>query len=282
MLVGAAVIAGMAAQVYLCDFIVGGHSLLNVGNMRKLNQVYEAGDFFIKGVPEVQQPGKYPAKDVATVGRLIPDRDVVERFGVIYIATADSPAKHRRLRRDEPVPQNAFVAIAKPELAQKIALEHVDAFLANLAVADRIFPHGTELAGYFCRWYLLLAKFPKDPALRQRYSVDFLNWARTAVQRSPEHAPFYDFYGKACFLRGRIEPGPERKAYYDQAIAEFKYAAELYPSAPYFWRQYAEALRYYAKVVRKELGEQALADARLAEAPEIDRYADALDQQRGD
>jgi tetratricopeptide (TPR) repeat protein len=281
MLVGAAVIAGMAAQVYLCDFIIGGHNLLNVGNMRKLNQVYDAGEFFIKGVAADQEPGKYPAKDVVTVGRLIPDREAVERFGVIYVTAPDSPTKHRRLRRDEPVPQNAFVAIAKPELAQKTALEHIDVFLANLVVADRIFPHGTELAGYFCRWYLILAKYVKDPALKQRYSLDFLNWARTAVERSPEHAPFHEFYGKACFVRGKIEPGPERKEYYDQSIAEFKHAAELYPSAPYFWRQYAESLRYYAKLVREELGEQALADARLAEAVEIDRHAAALEQQRG-
>jgi hypothetical protein len=276
LLISAAAVTGMCVPVYLCDFIIGGHSLLNVGDDKRINAVYNAGVFFFSGLGAANEPGKYAIKDVVTVGKLIPNRKVVESFGTIYVPVGDGSQKHRPLRPDEQVPENAVVVVNNPQLARQKAQEYADTFLDNLAVIDAIFPHSPEWSAYFAQWYELLASTVAEPEARQRYALDFLRWAEIGVRRSPEQAPFRQWYAKALWMRGNIEKGPGRKPYFDKGLEEYRKATELYPISPDLWYRYGDALVKYGEALINA-GDKAAGEARVAEGREATRYAKELE-----
>jgi hypothetical protein len=276
LLISAAAVSGMCVPVYLCDFIIGGHSVVNVGDNKRINAVYDAGIFFFSGLGPANEPGKHAIKDVATVWTLIPNRKVVESFGTIYVPVGDGSQKHRPLRPDEDVPRNGVVVVNNPQLARQKAQEYADTFLDNLAVIDAIFPHSPEWCAYFIQWYELLASTVAEPEARQRYILDFLRWAEIGVRRSPEQAPFRQWYGKALWMRGNIEKGPGRKPYFDKGLEEYKKATELYPISPDLWYRYGDALVKYGEALINA-GDKAAGEARVAEGREATRYAKELE-----
>ncbi len=250
MLLWAAIIVGMAARLYLADFIIGGHNVINVGNNRKINAVFDAGLFFLKGVGTAQSAGKYPVKDIVTVAYLFPDRDMIEKFGVLYAPNPSDPSKHRAIARNEMVPTNAFVAITKQDVAREAAVKQSESFLEQLEVADGIFPHSPERAAYFTQWYDLLSSTASDPAKRQHYTVEFVKWAEEAVRRSPEQALFHEWCAKAYWMRGNIEPTAERKKFFERGLEEYRIATTLYPTSGYLWVKYGDALDKYGQALK--------------------------------
>lgn len=266
----------MCVPVYLCDFIIGGHSVVNVGDDKRVNAVYDAGIFFFSGLGPANEPGKHAIKDFATVWTLIPNRKVVESFGTIYVPVGDGSKKHRPLRPDEDVPRNGVVVVNNPQLARQKAQEYADSFLSSLAVIDAIFPHSPQWCAYFIQWYELLASTVAEPEARQRYMLEFLRWAEIGVKRSPEQAPFRQWYGKALWMRGNIEKGPGRKPYFDKGLEEYRKATELYPISPDLWHRYGDALVKYGEALINA-GDKAAGEARVAEGREATRYAKELE-----
>jgi O-antigen ligase len=277
LLISAAAVSGMCVPVYLCDFIIGGHSVLNVGDIKRINAVYDAGVFFFSGLGPANEPRKHAIKDVATVGKLIPNRKVVESFATIYVPVGDGSQKHRPLRPDEQVPGDAVVVVNNPQLARQKAQEYADTFLDNLAVIDAIFPHSPEWCAYFIQWYELLASSTAEPEARQRYIIEFLRWAEIGVKRSPEQAPFRQWHGRALWMRANIEKGPGRKQYFDKGLEEYKRATELYPISPDLWYRYGDALVKYGEALISA-GGKAAGEARVAEGREATRYAKELER----
>ncbi len=276
-LIAASVITGMAVPVYLCDFIIGGHSFVNVGDDKKVNAVYDAGLFFFRALGPANEPGKVAVKDIETVSKLISNRKVVESFGILYVPTGDNPPRHRQLRPDETVPADAFLAINNPQLARQKAAEFVDAFLKHMAVIDSIFPYSPQWAAYFVQWYDMLASTSADPEQRQRYAVEFLRWAEAGVKRSPEQAIFREWYGKALWLRGNVEKGPGRRAYFEKGLEEYKKATELYPISSDLWQRYGEALIKYGEAMNNA-GDKTSGEAYIAQGREARRYAEQLEK----
>ena len=279
-LIAASVITGMTVPVYVCDFIFGGHNFVNVGDDKWVNAVYDVGLFFFRALGPANEPGKVAVKDIETISLLISNRKVVESFGTLYVRTGDNPPRHRPLRPDENVPVDAFLAINNPQLARQKAAECADAFLKHMAVIDSIFPHSPQWAAYFVQWYDMLASTSTDPEQRQRYAVEFLRWAEAGVKRSPEQAIFREWCGKALWLRGNVEKGPGRRAYFEKGLEEYKKATELYPISVDLWQRYGEALIKYGEAMNNA-GDKTSGEAYIAEGREARRYAEQLEKAKG-
>jgi len=280
LLIVAAAISGMCVPVYFCDFIMGGHSLVNVGDNKRVNAVYDAGLFFLQPLGRPEAPAvadNYAIKDIVTVSKLIRDQKVVESFGTIYVPAGGNPPKFRPLRSGEPVPDDALLKVTNPALARQKAAEYAENFLKSLAVIDGIFPHSPEWAAYFVQWYGVLASSVTEPETRQRFVLEHLRWAEIGVKRSPEQAVFREWYAKALWMRGNIEKGPGRKAYFDKGLEEYKRATELYPISPQMWYRYGESLVKYGEAV-SNAGDKAGGEAYIAEGRKAHRYAQELEK----
>jgi O-antigen ligase len=276
-LIGAAAIAGMSLPVFVCDFIMGGHSFLNVGDNKSINSIYDAGQFFLRALGPENEKDKIAVKDIETVSKLISRRDVIESFASLYVPVNGDPSKHRKLGPKEPVTRDAFIAINNPTLARKVAADNAEAFLKQLEVIDGIFPHSPQWAAYFVQWYDLLASTSLEPESKQRYSVEFLRWAQEGVKRNPEQALYREWCGKAYWLRGNVEKGVGRKSYFEKGLGEYRKCTELYPTSSYLWRVYGRALIKYGEATISA-GDKTGGEAFISKGKEAKRRAQELDE----
>jgi tetratricopeptide (TPR) repeat protein len=280
MLIGAALILGMAVRVYWSDYLIGGKRLVKVGDHKKMNDLYQAGDvFFQRAIPPLG-PNQYPAVDIVSAVRLIPNRDALNNVGSIQVPTGPKGTGYRKLRSDEQVPPNAVFAITKPGLARIKAREYIEMWLAELAAADGIFPHNPDTAAYFVQWYDLLVRYVRDTKAKHRYSEDLLKWAEIAVQRAPEQSIYYEWLAKALWLRGNVETGPGRTEYFEKGIDAYKKATDLYPTSVEAWQAYGEALTKYGEA-QIATGEKEQGEAHIAQGNEVTRHVQELQQLLG-
>jgi hypothetical protein len=242
--------------------------------------VLDAGMFFMRVVGAPHNPGEGVKGDIATITKLIPNRKVVESFGTIFVLTDDNPPKYRQLRPNESVPRDAGVVITNPRLAKQKATEYAESFLKSLAVIDGIFPHSPEWAAYFVQWYDMLASTASEPETRQRFAIEYLNWAEAAVKRSPEQALFREWYGKALWLRGNVETGAGRKSYFERGLDEYRKATELYPTSQYLWHRYGEALIKYGEALNSGQNKTA-GDSFISQGKDAQRRASELQKAKG-
>lgn len=277
MLACAALLAGMAARAFLCDFYLGDRHWVNVSNHQVLSKMYDATVFFVKETGAPQQKDQFPALDIIPVATLIPDRTVLESFGSIRVSTPGAQAPHRAIAANEPVPPNAFFVVTKPAEAKKRALEYIDLALSRIEEMDAVFPHNPDIATFFAQCYVTLVDNVEQTDVKQRYTLELLKWAKEGVRRSPEQGVFHEWLAKAYWLRGNIEPATARRPYYEQGLAEYKKATELYPIAPMTWRKYGNALKRFGEAL-KNGNNPAEAEAYLAKGQEAMQKAGELEQ----
>ena len=274
MLVTAALIAGLALRVFLCDYFIGGKTIVNVGNRRLLNTLYDATNFLMSA-PQIQRQGRKPTKDIPTLAKLVDSRSELEGVGTIRVPAAGAPSGHRALRPEEPVTDDAFIIITEPVKARVLGRKYAERWLDAFEAADRVFPHDPEIAEYFIRWYDLIVTNTYRVDIKKHYLVQFLKWAEVAVERSPHQSMYREWLAKALFLRGSIEAGAAKKKFFDRAVAEYKRATELYPVSISTWRKYGDAAIKYGKAL-KEAGDTAAGEARITEGQDAMRRAAEL------
>lgn len=288
MLIVVALTCGMGFRVYLCDYIIGGRQLFNVGNELRINQVYDAGEYFL------QEPGvifsRHPAKDIETIMALVPNRSLLESFGSIRVRTPGLSPGHRALRLDEPVSEDCFYILQKPWVARKDIQPSVKLWLQEVTLADSLYPHNPETAGYVTGWYEMLATRLNNPEWKQEYTVEYLKWAEETVRRSPRESIYREWLAKALWLRGNLEKTEARASYFERGLEEYRRAAELFPAVSRGWRKYGEALVKYGEALKtmgakeKEAGRNdrgnaliAEGDKRIASGKEYLQKADDID-----
>ncbi|HOV74241.1 MAG TPA: O-antigen ligase family protein [Candidatus Hydrogenedentes bacterium] len=273
----AALLAGMAARAYLCDYNIGERRLVNVSNHRMLTRLFDVTLFFVKEAGAPQPEGRLPAKEIIAVASLIPDRAMLESFGTIRVPAPEAPGGHRALAPGEPVPENAFFVVTKPAEAKQRALDHIELALARIEEMDAIFPHNPDIATFMVQCYDVLAENVYRPDRKQRYTLEMLKWAREGVRRSPWQPLFHEWLAKAYWLRAGLEAASARRPYYEKGLAEYKTATECYPISASSWRKYGEALIRFGEALQNGIdaaeGESYIAKGRqtLEKAGELER-----------
>mgnify|MGYP000725347966 CR=1 FL=1 len=273
----AALLAGMAARAYLCDYCIGERRLVNVSNHRMLTRLFDITLFFVKEAGAPQPEGRLPAKEIVAVASLIPDRAMLESFGTIRIPAPEAPGGHRALAPGEPVPENAFFVVTQPAEAKQRALDHIELALARIEEMDAIFPHNPEIATFMIQCYDVLAENVYRPDRKQRYTLEMLKWAKEGVRRSPWQPLFHEWLAKAYWLRAGLEAASARRPYYEKGLEEYRIATECYPISASSWRKYGEALMRFGEALKNGIdaaeGETYIAKGRqtLEKAGELER-----------
>jgi hypothetical protein len=277
LLVLAALICGMGLRVYMADLITGGYRFLAVGDDQKLEQMFSDGQLFFPPAGDPPpKPKPVPARHLAG---LAPDT-ALQRMGN-YLVREGNPPKIRLLRQDEPIPSNAYYAVADVEKAKNDALPYVDAWLELLQRADRIYPYDAKLSAYFMKWYDLLVFALPDGEARRRYILEYTKWAQETVERSPREFQYRNGHAKALWLRANIEPNTSsRRRFFEEGLEAYRQAMLLYPASPDATRAYGQALIKYGQALSTEGAEvKSLAEegARLVkEGEQTIRRADEL------
>lgn len=273
----AALLAGMAARAYLCDYYIGERQWVNVSNHRMLTRLFDITLFFVKEAGAPQPEGRLPAKEIVAVASLIPDRAVLESFGTIRVPAPEAPGGHRALGPGEPVPENAFFVVTQPAEAKQRALDHIELALARIEEMDAIFPHNPDIATFLIQCYDVLAENVYRPDRKQRYTLEMLKWAKEGVRRSPWQPLFHEWLAKAYWLRAGLEAASARRPFYEKGLEEYKAATECYPISAPSWRKYGEALIRFGEALKNGIdaaeGEAYIAKGRqtLEKAGELER-----------
>lgn len=251
LLLFAALVAGMAFRVYLSDFIKGRGSFLGVGDDKEMEQFFYEAKFFFPLPEETQNAAKPRAIAATHLSGLVPLRSALESAGSFHVV-GSKPGAMRRLRPDEPIPREAVYVVTDFEKAKQQILPYADAWLAQLKDADSIFPYDARLSGELTKWYDLLTHSLPDGNARRQYVLDYLTWAQESVRRSPSEFGYRLTLGNALWMRANIETG---RATWTQlmndGLAEFKMAADLFPSSGSVLRQYGNAMINYGRSLRR-------------------------------
>jgi len=251
LLLMAALVAGMAFRVYLSDFIKGRGDFLGVGDDQKLKQLFYEAKFFFPLPEETEKATKPRAIAGTHLSGLVPLRSALESAGSFQVA-GNKPGTMRRLRPDEPIPREALFVVSDFEKAKQQILPYADAWLSQLKDADTIFPYDAELSAELTKWYDLLTHSLPDGEARRQYVLDDLTWAQESVRRSPREFGYRLMLGNALWMRANIETDSTTwTRLMDDGLAEFKKAAELFPSSGNVLRQYGNAMLNYGRTLRR-------------------------------
>ncbi|MCX5770607.1 MAG: O-antigen ligase family protein [Candidatus Hydrogenedentes bacterium] len=251
LLLMAALVAGMAFRVYLSDFIKSRGEFLGVGDDNTMETFFYEAKFFFPPPEETEKATKPRAIAVTHLSDLVPLRSALEAAGSFQVA-GSKPGTMRRLRPDEPIPRDAAFVVSDFEKAKQHILPFADAWLAQLKDADTIFPYDAKLAAELVKWYDLLSRSLPDGETRRRCVLDSVTWAQETVRRSPREFGYRLMLGQALWMRANIETDSTTwRRIMDNGLAEFKTAAELFPSSGNVLRQYGNAKRNYGRTLRK-------------------------------
>ncbi|MCP4644592.1 MAG: hypothetical protein GY851_29380 [bacterium] len=114
------------------------------------------------------------------------------------------------------------------------------------------------MATHIFQWYDLLYTYAPTDEEKHNLLKDGLTWTEEAVRRSPYQAPYRDLHAKILWRMGTSGEGPQQLPFFEEAIEEFKTAADLYPTRPEVWQRYGDAAIKLAKQV-KQAGNETLA-----------------------
>jgi hypothetical protein len=247
----AALVAGMAFRVYLADLFKGRGDFIGMADEQKINALYYEGQFFFPPPEETKDATKPRAIAVSHLANLVTARSAFESAGGFLVRSQGT--KMRRLHPDEPIPrESAVYAVTDFEKAKQAALPYADAWIAELKLADDVFPCEAQSSAEILRWCNLLADSLTNPEDRRRYILEGMNWAQECVRRSPREFIYHVLLGNALWMRARIETDKaEWGRLMDEGLAEFKTGADLFPSSGTVLREYGNGMLNYGRALKQ-------------------------------
>lgn len=241
---------GASVRVYVSDYVMGGRALLNVGNPRTMGQRAQASAFLLAAPQSGPTPSsKDPFIEIGTAYSLIPSLDVLQSFGVVRVPADPRGLSFRAPTPNEAVPPFSRFYITDAAMARAEGFKYSELWLQDLRDLDALYPHNSELALYIVGMNLEMIKHSSEYEAQMRYALDALTWAENAIARNPMQSVAWQYYALALTQRANLERTEKALDYYDQMLAAFKKAAELYPTGALHWRQYGDALRQIGPLV---------------------------------
>lgn len=273
-------IAGNAVRAYRADAMSG--------DLQHAPAVLSTGQWFAqKANPTTFKPENPPYAPISKILALVPTRNEIDRFGLILIRESGS-REATPLPANEPlgsarVLNDGIVMLKYPEAAREVARARIQEWIDIYENADSLYPYDPEVAGVLFQCYELLRNMAPTPDIRKQYALNCEEWAKAAVERSPDQAWYREYYAKALWYRAEAESTSlaAKEKYYLDGLKQYEIATQLFSTVPRFWRLYAEALREMARAYRErgdettkakyaELGKNARDTARKLEI-EIDK-----------
>jgi tetratricopeptide (TPR) repeat protein len=283
LMVATAFAIGASARVYVSDYILGGRDLLNVGNARALSERREALTFLLESWTATPTPsvGDRTIR-VGALYSLIPNLKTIQSFAVIRIPMEPGSRSLRPPAQAEAIAPDSLVFITDPTLARSEGAKAAMLWLDEMERLDALYPKNSELALYMVGMYTELLKgsikTSADYQTQLGYSLPALSWAEKAIERNPMQSVCWQFYGLALTYRANIEPSAKALDYYDQMLAAYKKATELYPIGHIHWYQYSDALRQIGELYK--LKDPQRSEALLKQSQEARERAQAIEKYR--
>ena len=218
---------------------------------RKAGDWIGAATFFAQHVhPTRFNPQDPPAIRLEAAALLFEYRDAMEEFGVIRVPVPVGEGTVMRLLSHAPDAtaeqlRQGVLEITNPDIARVRARAAIQDEAVRLEAIDSAFPYDPELAAHIHVLYDRLRLLANgDESVRREATLQSLQWAEEAVERSPRQAWFRTSYAEALWHRGNLDGD---QSYFEQGLEQYQKATELSPIYPGIWRAYAGALREFAR-----------------------------------
>ena len=291
LVVAAALVFGMSLRLYRQDYALSGMRL-NVASLERLNRQADVGhmvyrEMFQYGMARyrslssgVQQRAQVPClpltdtlvflqSDPNALSKLEEIRPKLEEMGVLSVKTSDGG--WRRLNSDEPLNARVWFWLNKlPWYAMDFFRPAAEAWLAQVEAIDTLFPYRPDVAAYLTDWYEMLIKATpraRYPEKHSFYLAKCLDWARIAVDRSPQRSEFRSRLALAHWIQADASEGDARHAACERAIEQYRLAQRFRPeSSGRYNRDLALGLQMYGELLadegRAEEGRQYLEESK--------------------
>ena len=174
----------------------------------------------------VLQPFIAPAFQMA--GQMGSERELLDELGTFAAETTSG--SWQVIGAGEPLPPEVWYFIdQKPFRFNELMVKACEAWAAEVAEIDHLFPYRPDLAAYLAelyetmRSYVTREKYPDD---YDAYLSEQVRWTEEAVRRSPERYEFHTLYAKLLWWRGEEAKPEDRRPFFEKAVEEFRLAQQ--------------------------------------------------------
>ncbi len=265
LLICAALVAGGAARIFYPDYLIGEFRVFNLGDRNTMWQRLKGGSFLLDKVdPLTYNADDRPWINAHVAARMIPDREILNSFGVIGMANLETGVI-TPTPKDGPIPGGALLVVTDALRARMAGRKAAEDRIYYLEAIDSLYPHMPELAANIYQWYDLLRAQAVLDNDKERYTLACLKWAEESVERNSEQAGAHEILARALWNRGMLAEGKTSRDYFEKGIKEYELMASLYSSSADYQRIYGKALEEYAHAIilagRKDEGEKLLKES---------------------
>lgn len=284
LLVGAAVLSGLALRPYLQHLGMNGGKFVHVGDRAMVERRYNTASYFLADCArwarqgKQEQPPLHPIREVVT---LLGEREQLFHLGRI-LARDPASGEVGQVPPGGYIPPDAVFQIRRPWDAHLIAFEKTRAWLAELERLDARAPYSPDNALSICNGYKLLVaqagEHQRDQrdALRER----MLAWGGEALRRAPRRADIHQFLGWVHWTAGTAHGGRESLQHFEEGLAAFERATRLVPNDPSYHSAHAQALRALGQAYQNA-GDRQQAERYFEKADRAKAEAQRIYQRRG-